>query len=230
MREKLLVAKVMAALTFKANVLVQMRGPATFNDLKEYCHSLEMLQRASCVFYLKPDKQTSQGTKKLQNCFICGKLGHVASQCRNKQNVQGESSSNSVVDNVSRRDVKPIICFNCGDVVHKSTDCPKKGKKSRSDNRLKTGRTRIKMLDHNELIATLDGVSFPVTLNTGGSVSLVPKELVPKFALRGETIETKGVGRSYMKTEEAFVELHIGQHLLKRKLDSSQALSWIGQD
>jgi len=119
-REKLLVAKVMAALTSEAKAFVQMSGPATFKDLEKTAIAWRCCKEPHVSMFLKPDKQTSQGTKKLQNCFICGKLGHVAAQCRNKQKVHSEGASNSVVDNASRRDVKPIICFNCGDVGHNS--------------------------------------------------------------------------------------------------------------
>ena len=85
--------------------------------------------------------------------------------------------ANSPGDNTTSKevkDVKPIIGFNCREVGHKSPDCPKP-KKGRKTEAIKTVRERGGSM---KVMATYGEHEFPILLDTGATVTIIPKEFV----------------------------------------------------
>ena len=81
--------------------------------------------------------------------------------------------------------MKGVKCFECGELGHKSPSCPKR--KGKATKRVSTRRRRTEVLADNELLGRVNGYWFPMTLDTGASVSLIPREFVGEDAFTGRT-------------------------------------------
>ena len=105
-------------------------------------------------------------------CYLCGKPGHFAKDCRKpSKGVSSSASANSMEDSTKvKTENKVVKCYGCGEVGHKRPDCPKKKKGSV----VKVGKSRV--LRRNEMLATVGGISMPVTIDTGAEVSVLPIE------------------------------------------------------
>ena len=90
-------------------------------------------------------------------------------------------------------EMKTVICYNCSEVGHKSTMCPKprnEGRRKRDDtNRVQTFSDDKGVLRKNEILATIGDESLPMTIDTGASVMVLPMEFVPSSDRTGNTIQ-----------------------------------------
>jgi hypothetical protein len=59
------------------------------------------------------------------NCYSCGKAGHMARDCRskNQQNNNNNNRNNNSNNNNNRRDLRNVECYNCNRKGHVSKDC-----------------------------------------------------------------------------------------------------------
>ena len=108
------------------------------------------------------------------NCFTCGKPGHRAVDCwSGKGSSQGTGSTEPNL----KEGVK-VICFYCKAEGHKSPQCPKKLKDKNS--KIKPVRRQAGGRHETDirLNATVDGKEAVLLLDSGATVSIVPKSLV----------------------------------------------------
>ena len=112
--------------------------------------------------------------KKTGLCFLCGKAGHFARDCRKSSKAVSNTSTNftPAEDNQKvKTEGRVVKCYGCVEVGRKKPDCPNKNKKASV---VKVGHSRV--LRRNEMLATVGGISMPVTLDTGAEVSVLPEE------------------------------------------------------
>ena len=131
---------------------------------------------------------SNNSPRKPFECFNCGKLGHMAKDCRSKSqtgNRQSDSGS-------PQAEVKPIVCFTCKEVGHKSNQCPKRSKEKVK--KILIQADKIEPLGMSDVMAKVEGKNIPMTFDTGAEISLIPDELVKPEQLTGETMKIKGVG------------------------------------
>ena len=67
---------------------------------------------------------------------------------------------------------KPIVCFSCHQVGHKSPNCPKK--QQAMVKRIRIQIETLKKLKDNEVFATAGGVQVPTTIDSGADRSVIP--------------------------------------------------------
>ena len=110
-------------------------------------------------------------------------MGHVGRKCRSRQLDTHKQPST----NVNPVDVKPIVCFSCQEVGHKSPQCPKRPKDKVK--RVLIPECKIVHLAVNDVMATIANTRVPMTFNTG---VLFPIELVRQDEFMGRHLNSRG--------------------------------------
>ena len=85
---------------------------------------------------------------------------------------------------------KPIVCFLCKEVGHKSPQCPKKKEKIK---RVLIKEDLIERLEENDVMAVVGSKRIPMTFDMGAPVSLVPVESVKPHEFTRATQKCKGI-------------------------------------
>ena len=73
-------------------------------------------------------------------------------------------------------ETKPVVCFSCHEVGHKSPQCPKKQK--RTVKRIEIPTDSVKALRSNKVMAEISGTMIPLTIDLGTQMTVVPLEVV----------------------------------------------------
>ena len=145
------------------------------------------------------DKLSRPGDNKQSYMLLLWQPGHMLSDCWSKTRTKKEPELST-----TQRDVKPIVCFTCGEAGHRSIECPKKDRRPKKETtrHIQLEEKEQKKLEHNELIITVGKYSFPVTLDTGASVSMVPEEFVSEPNYTGNTVRAKAANAQLMTGKE----------------------------
>ena len=170
------------------------------------------------------------GQRKAASCFLCGKVGHLARQCRARKDDGTKTPEKPERPEKTPVPGKKVTCYVCGETGHKSPACPKR--KDKTTKRVKTRQTTPEVLKENDLLVRVGGSSFPATLDTGATVSVIPKEFVREDALTGETEQIRGFREDvpFQEAPLAEVSIQAGGLTLKRKvaLLDGKSLGWEG--
>ena len=89
------------------------------------------------------------------------------------------------------RDVKPIVCFTCQGVGHKSPQCPKRPKDKVK--RIAIPVDKITPLNQNDVMSEIARFRISLTFDSGAMISVVQLELVSEREFTGELSKFKGV-------------------------------------
>ena len=159
---------------------VNQRDITTNTQLVNRVAELKAETRHDLGEFLKQGpKKSTQGMsggfgRKPGSCYLCGKSGHFAQECRKTGKGSTSISSSGASTNSTEESTKVKLegkvfkCYGCGETGHKKPDCSNKKK----DSVVKLGCSRT--LRRNEMLATVRGISMPVTLDTGAEVSVLP--------------------------------------------------------
>ena len=133
-------------------------------------------------------KKSAEGGKERTagsfNCFTCGKPGHRAAECRGVK--MTPVSTGSVVP-ISNEEGK-IVCFYCKEDGHKSNVCPKKLKDKNSKAKPVRRQAGGKHDTDVRLSAAVDDQDAVLLLDSGATVSIVPKSMVHEDRWTGGSV------------------------------------------
>ena len=184
----------------RAKAVIDSRTITCPGDLVEAVSDYLMLEGEMTEGVTATFRQMELGDRKdfvRGNCFICGKPGHRASNCRQARgndNVKGNESAPKQWSKEGKEPYK-IICFICQEEGHKAPQCPRKmGKEEPKGAGAKTRplkRLRASSSSEVEIPGKVNGVEVLVLLDSGAAVSVVPEHLVSKEQYTGETIWVK---------------------------------------
>ena len=203
----------------------------TYMDLSETCDLSKYLMRAEewershpeVKNILRADRQTppnhfnsshsQAGPKHSVSCFCCGKQGHISRECWSKiaderQGPGGKQLNRTSVTTPQTLgkqpvDKKPVVCFTCHQVGHKSPSCPKR--QQAAVKRIGIPIAMVKKLKHNEVFTTVAGVQVPTTVDSGADRSVISAELVPQEGFTDKDIGFNGVAQGTLQAKLANV-------------------------
>ena len=133
---------------------------------------------------------SSSEKKSVGSCFKCGKTGHKAADCWQKD-TSGGSSGASKPSSSGSGSVRTIVCYTCGIEGHKSTQCPKIKQENPSP---EEGQAKpVRRLRHKGgtdvvIKGVVNGKEVSIVLDSGTVISVVPEDMVGEELKTGEVV------------------------------------------
>jgi len=101
--------------------------------------------------------------RKQGECFLCGKPGHFAKDCRNTGRSNTNPSGNNENTGKEKVDSRTYKCYGCGEIGHKKPDCSHTSKTTKKVVRASSSKT----LRGNELMAQVGDFFYPLLWTQG---------------------------------------------------------------
>ena len=134
----------------------------------------------------EPSTGSSSSERKIVgSCFKCGKAGHKAADCWQKNSSGAGSGASKPSSSGSGR---IIVCFNEG---HKSTQCPKvkQEKPSPKEGQAKPVRRLWHRVERDSVVkGIVNGKEVSIVLDSGATISVVPEDMVGEELKTGEVV------------------------------------------
>ena len=221
-REKYIMGHIRSQLVPDLKIFLDISKPKTAAEFEALVEQWSLSQPTTRPIYVSKSNYGTKShmygiggqssVKKSVTCFFCGKLGHMAKECRSRP---GEMPKGNAA---SSKDVKPIVCFLCNEVGHKSPQCP--NKKKEKVKKVKIFAHLIETLAKNDVMASVNNHLLPMTLDSGAEISIVPQEFVNPSDFTGESLKFKGVLAKHAWTEArvANVPITIGPESFQERV------------
>ena len=106
----------------------------------------------------------------------------------------------------------------CGKEGHKANTYP--DRRDKATKRVQMREQSPELLDENDVLATVDGYSLPMTIDTGAKISIMPTEFVRENLLIGRVESIKGFEKMALFGEvpTALVDIRVGDLVIPRKV------------
>ena len=111
---------------------------------------------------------------------------------------RAEKSDRTERPKQTNKEQRQLRCFTCNKPGHKASECPDRKANCR---KIEIPETDVSMLQQNETMVSIDGELVPMTMDTGASFSLVPRELIPASCLTGRKQKYIGVDKNKGSSE-----------------------------
>ena len=113
---------------------------------------------------------------------------------------------------------------------HKANTYP--DRRDKATKRVQMREHSPELLDENDVLATVDGYSFPMIIDTGANISIMPTEFVTEDSLIRRVESTKGIEKTalFRDVPTALVDIRVGELVIPRKvaLLDGETLGWEG--
>ena len=123
-----IITRIRAQMTTEGKRFINMRKPTTVEELADCMIEWESTEGTLKTIYKRPDDskrmQPYTMTRPGRNSFHCGKPGHFAKDCRSRPRQPSEEEQKTATPPI--KSSKPVVCFSCREVGHKSVECPRK--------------------------------------------------------------------------------------------------------
>ena len=163
-------------------IITQILG-LTITYISYYVDTAKVKQRFKLdISVSNREHMTHQEKRRGVSRYHCGKLGHMARECRSRLAMEKQThgshpgvTQNQTPQVTASREKKPVVCFSCQQVGHKSPNCPKK---LPSVKRIQIPMSKVVSLKPNEVLGTVEGHVMPIICDSGAEISVVPEECV----------------------------------------------------
>jgi len=144
-------------------------------------------------------------------CFSCGKVGHLARECRSRPPVV-EAVTTPTYRGAVLRGGAEITCFRCNKKGHKSPNCPSKPKGNR-----RVQVAREKTIQRDELYGEVNGWGMPITIDSGAQISVVPLECVEPEQFMGRKMMVRGFQGALEEGEACIVSFDFNGRMFEKE-------------
>ena len=248
------VAILRVALSRDVKQYIDVKGSC---DSNSFCCSLEEWQKTNPgrpiweskyksfndrpVFSPRQPYRSPGQTRRVGECFHCGKMGHYAAECRSRlagnspaqprQEGPAPAQLPTVTAEASRpgkqfqRPLAETTCFSCHQKGHISPNCPTKKSKVK---KVTVQESKLESLKHNEVFGSVGPHRMPVTLDTGAEITVVPEEAVDPSQFTGDTCELRSFNNTKSQGRKCVVQVSAGKQTFTKQAvtQPGKSLGW----
>ena len=143
--------------------------------------------------------------------FKCGNPRHRAADCWSQLSSPKAPASPLTS---APKDGKQVVCFICRAAGYKANECPqrKQNKCNKTFKRVELQPDELEGLQSNKVVGQIGRTVFPVTLDSGAEISLMPIEHIPRECISKE-IRTANWGMkdgAVMHGKVAYIDMILG--------------------